>query len=316
MAIPLGLRGVAHAFHRLGDHPRQRERFHVQPHLARDDPAHVEQVLDELHLRAGVAFDDLHGLRDLRRVGLRVRFLEDARPAEDRVERRAQFVGKRRQELVLEPADALAFQQRLVLGLEHPLALVLGAHAVGHIALDGDPFGEVALPVVQRRDAPFHDVLAAVLAVVDRLAVEALALRQIGAQPLDEAGIGLRSLEGCAGSGRRFRRCRSPSCAVNAPLTYSMRGPGASSCASVMMIASLALSTAALTSAMPPSSESRALGTGAVSALGATGGSESRDIGRSGFEVSTQILPKSPDGCTESFLAGRSSVGQAEPGVP
>ena len=39
------------------------QRLHVQPHLAGDDPAHVEQVLDDLRLRAGVALDRVHALR-------------------------------------------------------------------------------------------------------------------------------------------------------------------------------------------------------------------------------------------------------------
>ncbi len=68
---------------------------------------------------------------------------------------------------------------------------------------------------------------------------------------------------------------------VNAPLTYSMRGPGGSNCASVMMMASLALSTAAFTSAMPPSSERRASGTGEDAA--STAWEEgSLDIGETG----------------------------------
>ena len=45
----------AHGLHRLD----------VQPHLARGDPAHVEQVLDELRLHAGVSLDDLQPLVDL-----------------------------------------------------------------------------------------------------------------------------------------------------------------------------------------------------------------------------------------------------------
>ena len=75
---------------------------------------------------------------------------------------------------------------------------------------------------------------------------------------------------------------------MNARLTYSIRGPGSSMLASVMITASLALSTAALTKAIPPSCERRASGTGCALGFAAFSvGTPSRLSG--GFTVSFGI---------------------------
>ena len=62
---PLGVRGrrdrVDRAPHDVGDV----HRLHVQPHLAGDDPRHVEHVLDDLGERRRVALDRLDRARDL-----------------------------------------------------------------------------------------------------------------------------------------------------------------------------------------------------------------------------------------------------------
>ena len=88
-------------------------RAHVQAQLAGDDARDVQQVLDELALRACVALD---GLQRARRGGL----VEPAaaqrdRPAEHGIERRAQLVGERGEELVLDPVGGLGLGARPLL---------------------------------------------------------------------------------------------------------------------------------------------------------------------------------------------------------
>ena len=61
--------------------PFQRER-----HLAGDDPGHVHHVLDQPELRVGIPLDDAHGMG---RGVVEVLRVENARPAEDGVQRRA-----------------------------------------------------------------------------------------------------------------------------------------------------------------------------------------------------------------------------------
>ena len=100
--------------------------LHVEPDLAGDDPVHVEQVLDQLRLRARVALDRLEA-RGAVSASSASRAQQDLGPAEDRVERRAQLVRERREELVLHQADALDLGARRALGLEQPRALVGGA---------------------------------------------------------------------------------------------------------------------------------------------------------------------------------------------
>jgi hypothetical protein len=100
--------------HRLDggvDDRRQIDLGHLDPQLAGDDARDVEQILDEIGLHLGVALDGLEralllGLVELPRA-------EEARPAEDGVERRAQLVRDRRQELVLDARRPLGRQPRL-----------------------------------------------------------------------------------------------------------------------------------------------------------------------------------------------------------
>ena len=83
---------------------------------AADDARHVEQIVDELRLHARVAVDDVE------RLGLAGRVeraqLEHRHPAEDGVERRAQLVRDRRDELVLGAAQGLGRAPRRLLALE------------------------------------------------------------------------------------------------------------------------------------------------------------------------------------------------------
>ena len=60
---PLGLRRRRGGVHRRLDDVRERNLVQIQPQLAGHDPAQVQQVVDELHLRARVAVDHLDSAR-------------------------------------------------------------------------------------------------------------------------------------------------------------------------------------------------------------------------------------------------------------
>jgi hypothetical protein len=75
--------------HGFLDDGRQIDALHVEAHLAREDAAHVEQVVDHLRLAPRVAVDDVDGLGE--GVGLLI-LAQRGHPAEDGVERRAQLV--------------------------------------------------------------------------------------------------------------------------------------------------------------------------------------------------------------------------------
>ena len=93
----------------------------VEPHLAGDDPRDVEHILDDLGQRRRVALDGVD--RAYRPLGRDDARLHHPRVAEDRVQRRAQLVRQRRQELVLEAARFLdADVQLRVLKADRPRA--------------------------------------------------------------------------------------------------------------------------------------------------------------------------------------------------
>src|SRR4051812_1720197 len=73
----------------------------IQPYLARDDATHIEQIFNQLRLRAGVALDGIEAFRNQGRVRAD---RQQLRPAKNRVERRAQFVTERGEKLVFEMA--------------------------------------------------------------------------------------------------------------------------------------------------------------------------------------------------------------------
>lgn len=105
--------------------------------FAGGDAAHVEEILDELGLNAGVAFDDVEAVGEfLGGVGA---FLEDLSPTEDRIERSAKLVRERGEKFVLEAAGALGLGARGAFAFEQALALGGGGVAIGDVAHD---FGE------------------------------------------------------------------------------------------------------------------------------------------------------------------------------
>ena len=105
----------------------------AQRELAADDPRDVQDVGDELCLRLGVVLDDTRGTLDRGLVALPD--LQDVRPAEDRVQRRAQLVRERREELVLQPVHRLRVEAGALFPLEELRALRLDALALDHLGL-------------------------------------------------------------------------------------------------------------------------------------------------------------------------------------
>ena len=73
MRISLRLGGGAHGVEGGLDDRGEIDRLHLEPQLAGDDAAHVEQVVDELRLEPRVALDDLEAcaIARRRRAGLR-----------------------------------------------------------------------------------------------------------------------------------------------------------------------------------------------------------------------------------------------------
>ena len=116
----LGRRRRLHGRRRRVDHRGQVERPDAEADLPGDDPGDVQQVLDELGHRLGVAIDRVQRL--LAPLGLEVAALEPPRPADERVEGRAQLVRERGQELVLRAAGRLGRRPRRLLVAQQPLA--------------------------------------------------------------------------------------------------------------------------------------------------------------------------------------------------
>ncbi len=104
-------RGADDAVHQV----RHRHDLRLDLELAGDDARDVEDVLDQLRLRLGVAADDVDGLPGA--VGRQRAGEQHLHPAEDGVERRAQLVRQRREEIVLQPARLFGRGQAGVLGL-------------------------------------------------------------------------------------------------------------------------------------------------------------------------------------------------------
>ncbi|CAN5656059.1 hypothetical protein BH18ACI5_BH18ACI5_05920 [soil metagenome] len=119
-----GISGGAHGFERGVDHASNRDQPQVQPQFAGDDPRDVEEILDQLRLQPAVAIDDLDGTA--RRVVIETAPGEQPRPAEDGIELRSQFVGKRRQEFVFGAVRFLRLEACALLALEKLAPLRLG----------------------------------------------------------------------------------------------------------------------------------------------------------------------------------------------
>ncbi len=95
----------------------------IEADFSAQDAGHVEEIVDEFGLHTGVAFDDFHSGGDFGGI---VRHAEkDLRPAEDGVERGAEFVRDRGEEFILDAvgafgvgaSGAFAFKERFAFAL-------------------------------------------------------------------------------------------------------------------------------------------------------------------------------------------------------
>ena len=99
----------------------------------------------------------------------------------------------------LRHADGRQFEQRAELFLA-PAQLLFDPPALGHVALRGDEMRHFAALVAHRPGGPFEMKFRAILAVIDRLAVEDLARRAILTQLVEHGAIGLGTFQ----DARRF----------------------------------------------------------------------------------------------------------------
>ncbi len=123
------------------DHAVDVDEFEIQAQLSGDDAAHVEQVVDDLILGDRVARNGFRGVRRALRV--EAAGAEQATPTQHGVQRRAQLVTHRGQEIVLDPGGFFRaisrFTQHLRLG-SRALFVQLGDAACLLQASDGEPF--------------------------------------------------------------------------------------------------------------------------------------------------------------------------------
>ena len=110
---------------------RQVDRFHLEPDVAGHAARHVEDVVDQLRLRLGIAFDRLDRAPGLLLIQLSAD--QHPRPAEDGAERCAQLVRNGREEFVLQAVEivGLAEQPRVLNRERHPPREILDQRDVG-----------------------------------------------------------------------------------------------------------------------------------------------------------------------------------------
>jgi hypothetical protein len=147
----------------LGDRA-QVERLDREQQLAAHDPRNVEQVLDQLRLRARGAVDRLD--RFLMVLLVERAREQEMRPADDRVHGRAQLVREIGEELVLELGRLFGLAARDPLALVGILAVGGSALALGHVEHEAQK-ARAAISEPGRRDQHPHGraVLAQVLAL-------------------------------------------------------------------------------------------------------------------------------------------------------
>jgi len=170
------------------DHLHEIDRLHVELHFPRDDAAHVEQVRDDLRLHSCVALDGLDAAEMV--FAVRLQALEESRPAEDRVERRAQLVRDRREEFILEPAHALGFFARGSLRAQHFFTLGLQLLHIGDVHARADIARELAAGIFEQRrrllDDPTHGAVRLAQAVLATKRLARVEARGVGLQALRE----------------------------------------------------------------------------------------------------------------------------------
>src|SRR5262247_2404849 len=138
----LGLRRRANRFDRRLDNRGQVGLLEVQRQIAGDDGRNIEQIVNQLFLRAGVALYGLQGALFARLV--ETPFTGERDPTEHGVERRAQLVRDGGEKFILQAVGLLGLGLRRLRASEHLGALALCPLAVGDFLLQR---GGVALQI-------------------------------------------------------------------------------------------------------------------------------------------------------------------------
>ena len=164
-----GGRGGLHGFEHAFDDRCQVDVLNVETDFSGRDPVHVQEIVDQLGLHAGIALDDFQTLLEVLRAD--VSAAEQLGPAQDSVQWRAYFVGDIGQELVLEAVGGLGIGPRRRFRGQQRFALLLGAFHVGNVAHDFGGADNFVLRVGDGRDGQRDIDLAAVLATANRFEV-------------------------------------------------------------------------------------------------------------------------------------------------
>ena len=119
--------------HRLDgvvDDRRQIDGLNGETHFSGNDARHVQHVFDHLRERGRVPFDDLDSLRDL--IARHRTAAQQARVAEDRVQRRAQLMRQRREKFVFQSIAGLdmVVDEGIVDGECRPMRQISGEHQI------------------------------------------------------------------------------------------------------------------------------------------------------------------------------------------
>ena len=128
---------------------REIDLAHIEAELAGENTGHVEQVLDEANLDAGVAVDDLEAFGDI--GGRGTGGTQDAGPSEDGVDRGAEFVGEGGDEIVLQARRILGIAARGTFAGQKLLTLFLGVLLFGDVPRDFGSADHHSLVVANRR---------------------------------------------------------------------------------------------------------------------------------------------------------------------
>ena len=169
---------------------RRSTRARVELQLARDDAADVEQIRDELRLKARVARHHVEPARDDRPGRSCARVISCVHPsiAFSGVRSSCETIATKSS---LSAAGALGFRARRALGFEQPLPLGRGALLIADVARDLRGAHHAAGAVAHRRHGQRHVEQPPVLGAADGLEVlDTLALAEAspGCRPLPPDG--------------------------------------------------------------------------------------------------------------------------------
>jgi len=116
-----GIRGSTHCLDGIVNDFVQADELHFEMNLPGDDPAHIEQITDDLRLGAHVALDSLEPARTI--IGRDFALPQQSSPPLDGIQRGAQLVRECCQKLIFHMAETFSLRARVALRLQELLAL-------------------------------------------------------------------------------------------------------------------------------------------------------------------------------------------------